>query len=103
MVNESGLVSSEGVIGQHSPNHVILDSAITGNDVSAKNVNEPTIDTIPVFDRLAGACRRDRRVELLVAHRDLERPAGDAAAGVDVLLVRLRRVGDVLVGRARRR
>src|SRR5258706_13584281 len=46
MGNESGLVSSEGVIGQHSPNHVILDSAITGTMLSAKNVNEPTIETI---------------------------------------------------------
>ena len=29
------------------PNHVMLDSAITGTIDSAKNVNEPTIDTMP--------------------------------------------------------
>src|SRR5215213_4702892 len=47
MLNEYGLVSSDGVIGQHAPNHVMLDSAITGTIDSAKNVNEPTIDTMP--------------------------------------------------------
>ena len=47
MLNEYGLVSSDGVIGQQAPNHVMLDSAITGTIDSAKNVNEPTIDTMP--------------------------------------------------------
>ena len=46
MLNEYGLVSSDGVIGQHAPNQVMLDSAITGTIDSAKYVNEPTIDTM---------------------------------------------------------
>src|SRR6476659_1315831 len=46
MLNEYGLVSSDGVIGQHAPNQVMLDSEITGTIDSAKYVNEPTIDTM---------------------------------------------------------
>ena len=46
MGNECGLVSSDGVIGQHGPNQVMSDSAITGTMLSAKNVNEPTTDTM---------------------------------------------------------
>ncbi len=45
--NECGSVSSDGVIGQHSPNHVMFDSARTGTMLSAKNENEPTTDTMP--------------------------------------------------------
>ena len=44
--NEYGLVHSDGVIGQHSPNQVIPDSARTGTMLSAKNVNDPTTETI---------------------------------------------------------
>ena len=44
--NECLLVSSDGVIGQHGPNQVMSDSAMTGTMLSAKNVNEPTIDTM---------------------------------------------------------
>ena len=46
MLNEWGSVSSDGVIGQQAPNHVMSESAITGTIDSAKNVNEPTIDTM---------------------------------------------------------
>ena len=35
------------MIGQQAPNHVMLDSEITGTMLSAKNVNEPTIETMP--------------------------------------------------------
>ena len=45
MLNECGDVSSDGEIGQHAPNQVMSDSAITGTIASAKYVNEPTIDT----------------------------------------------------------
>jgi hypothetical protein len=44
--NEYGLVHSDGVIGQHSPNQVISDSASTGTMLSAKKVNEPMTETI---------------------------------------------------------
>src|SRR5918994_7534742 len=44
--NEYGLVSSDGVIGQHGPNHVMLESAMTGTIDSAKNVNDPTTDSM---------------------------------------------------------
>ena len=47
MLNECGSVSSDGVIGQQAPNHVMSDAAITGTIDSAKNVNEPTIETSP--------------------------------------------------------
>src|SRR6478752_2322427 len=46
MLNEYGLDSSDGVIGQQAPNQVMPDSAITGTIDSAKNVNDPTIDTM---------------------------------------------------------
>ncbi len=36
MLNEYGFVSSAGVIGQHAPNQVMLDSAMTGTIDSAK-------------------------------------------------------------------
>ena len=52
-----------------------------------------------LVDRLPGTGRRHGRVELLVADGDLERPAGDAAASVDVVGIRVGGVGDVLVGR----
>ena len=45
--NECLLVSSDGVIGQQGPNQVMSDSAMTGTMLSAKNVNDPTIDTMP--------------------------------------------------------
>ena len=47
MLNEYLLVSSSGVIGQHAPNQVMLDASMTGTIAAAKNVNEPTIDTMP--------------------------------------------------------
>src|SRR5262245_31343878 len=47
MLNECGSVSSDGVIGQQAPNQVMSDSAMTGTIDSAKNVNEPTIETTP--------------------------------------------------------
>src|SRR3954453_6353792 len=47
MLNEWGSVSSDGVMGQQAPNHVMSDAAITGTIDSAKNVNEPTTDTTP--------------------------------------------------------
>ena len=52
-----------------------------------------------LFDRLPGTRRRHGRVELLVADGDLERPAGDPTASVDVVGIRIGGVGDVLVGR----
>ena len=56
MLNEYGLVSSDGVIGQQAPNHVMLDSAITG-----------TIDaTVEACDRIAETLRgRTRRAWLI--------------------------------------
>src|SRR4029079_6346509 len=47
MLNECGSVSSDGVIGQQAPNHVMSDAAITGTIDSAKKGNEPTIATSP--------------------------------------------------------
>ena len=52
-----------------------------------------------LLDRLPGTRRRHGRVELLVADGDLERPAGDPTASVDVVGIHIGGVGDVLVGR----
>ena len=78
----------------------MFDSAMTGTIDLGEERERADDGHHALFDRLPSARRRDGRVELLVADGDLERPAGDAAARVDVVGVRVGGVGDVLVGRA---
>ena len=99
MLNEYGLVSSDGVIGQHAPNHVMLGLGDHRHDRLGEERERADDRHHALFDRLPGTRRRHGRVELLVADGDLERPAGDPAASVDVVGVRVGGVGDVLVGR----
>src|SRR6478752_9120901 len=47
MLNECLSLSSDGVTGQHAPNQVMSDAAITGTIDSAKKVNDPTTETTP--------------------------------------------------------